>query len=162
MQKNNSEVYLSWNLVPFSKYPSWCTSRMSPYFDFRWQRKGLYRTSTFTSGSGSFPPQAAASREEQNQPSTASSIFSSLAIYLKQERPLERPLRTHRQPSTVRGRFHHAGRRKSTADWLFRLVSPAPKETTTSWLRFTALEASLQGFLTCPRNVVLTRHTVIT
>lgn len=84
--KSKAGAYLLWNLVPFSKYPSWCTSSMSPYFDFRWQRKGLCRTSTFTSGSGNFPPQAAASREEQNQPSTLSSMFFfSLKIYLKQE-----------------------------------------------------------------------------
>lgn len=67
-------AYLEWNKVPFSKYPSWCTRSMSPYLDFRWQRKGLCRTSIFTSASGSFPPLTDASREEQSQLSTVSSM----------------------------------------------------------------------------------------
>lgn len=67
-------AYLEWNKVPFSKYPSWCTRSMSPYLDFRWQRKGLCRTSILTSASGSFPPLTDASREEQSQLSTVSSM----------------------------------------------------------------------------------------
>lgn len=61
-------------MVPFSKYPSWCTSRMSPYLDFRWQRKGLCRTSICTSASGTFPPPTDTSREAHMQLSTVSSI----------------------------------------------------------------------------------------
>lgn len=69
-----TETYLEWNTVPFSKYPSWCTSRMSPYLDFRWQINGLCRTSICTSASGSFPAPTATSREAQSQLSTASSM----------------------------------------------------------------------------------------
>lgn len=69
------ETYLEWNIVPFSKYPSWCTSMMSPYFDFRWQRKGLCRTSISTSASGSFPPLTDSSRQEQSQLSTVSNML---------------------------------------------------------------------------------------
>lgn len=72
------ETHLEWNIVPFSKYPSWCTSMMSPYFDFRWQRKGLCRTSMFTSASGSVPPltdSSSSSRQEQSQLSTVNSML---------------------------------------------------------------------------------------
>lgn len=152
--KNKSDAHLLWNLVPFSKYPSWCTSRMSPYFDFRWQRKGLCRTSTFTSGSGSFPPQAAASRQKQNQPSTVMSMFYSLTIYLKQEQLLERPLRTHRRPSTWQISSH----RSSQVDCglVVSPRKPRPQRLPLPGRVSQRRKLLCRDFL-CPRNGILTR-----
>lgn len=140
-QKNNRKetfLYLLWNRVPFSKYPSWCTRRMSPYFDFRWQRKGLCKTSTFNSGSGSFPPQAVASREDKNQLRTVSSMLKRRKIYRKQKRTAGDAV----ADAIYVAEFVHESRRRSKADWLFSARKPRPPSLP---LPGRAEEVALQG-----------------
>lgn len=121
-----------YNLVPFSKYTSWCTSRMSPYFDFLWQRKGLCRTSIFTSASGSFPPLTHTSREEQSQLSTASIMLPTSNLTEKQQnKRVTQNVWTNVQLLLyVAATFHHTCCcRKSFPDWLLSLRSPAHRHT---------------------------------
>lgn len=124
------EAYLEWNTVPFSKYPSWCTSSMSPYLDLRWQRKGLCMTSTFTSASGSFPPLAAcsssSSREEQNQLSTVSSMLHPHRAQETAQNWRVGPNVGGAAAAPSTWHFHHACCcRKSPSDWLRLCLSPA-------------------------------------
>ncbi len=125
-------------MVPFSKYTSWCTSRMSPYFDLRWQRKGLCRTSTFTSASGSFPPLTDTSRVEQSQLSTVSSMLPpQISRNSRKDTQITKVSEQMcRSSSEACGcsstwQFHHTCCcRKSFSDWLLFLINPAHRRPT--------------------------------
>lgn len=109
-------------MVPFSKYPSWCTSSMSPYLDLRWQMKGLCRTSMSTSASGSFPPLTEASMEEPSSTTSNMPTHPTSGKFKKNTRRKHKTAAAE-AASPLRGSEWRCCRNLSS-DWLLSAKAP--------------------------------------